>query len=241
MYRRTVPLLVLSLTVACGTPLENTSSQLLEQVRLGDPRAQQTYADNKELLESPEALPIWLRALEEDDSAQVQEWAAQMLGNIGDPRALPALARAMSGARNVRDAAADAIRQFDDQQATDAFVAVLTEGSRDAKALALAQISRTGGTSAVQPVADVAAGDDELLAGTALNTLGDIGTAEAAAALAAIASDASIDEGRRSAAITNLGRIEAEGAAAMIEQVVAALADQEGAEALLAQAQALKR
>ncbi len=73
MQRRATAILVLTLLVAaCGSPVSNATGQLIEQVRLGDPLAQQTYAENQELLESEEAFPIWLDALQTDESPQVQ-------------------------------------------------------------------------------------------------------------------------------------------------------------------------
>lgn len=239
MMRRALVLTVLVLFAAgCGSPVENATSQLIEQVRLGDPLAQETYADNQELLESEEAFPIWLDALQNDESSQVKAWAAQMLGNIGNPEALPALAEAMSGSRDVRDAAVAAIRQFDEEAATEAFLMALRDSSRDAKAIALAQISRVGGAGAVDAVQDVATGSDALLAETATNTLGDLGTPEAAGALADLAADPSVPAGVRASAIVNLGRIE--GSDAEIDRVIAVLQEEEGAEDLLARAQGLR-
>lgn len=241
MKLRSFAVLVLALSViACGSPLENASSQLIEQVRLGDPLAEQTYAENQELLESQEALPIWLDALQHDDSPQVKQWAARILGNIGDASALPALAAAMSDSRDVRDAAVDAIRQFPDDQAADAFISVLSDGTRDAKALALARLSRLQTPKAVPAVASVASGGDDLLGQTAANTLGDIGTDEAAAALAKLAMDATLDPALRSAAITNLGRIDSPGVGEQITMVVESLSSEEGAGELLAQARAIQ-
>ena len=92
--RQLAVILLASVLAACGTPLENATSTFKEQVRLGDPDAQQTFADNRELFESAEALPIWLDALANADSPQVQLWAATLIGNIGDSSALPALADA---------------------------------------------------------------------------------------------------------------------------------------------------
>lgn len=239
MKHGAIVVLVLALAVAgCGTPVDNATSTLIEQVRLGDPLAQGTYAENQELLESEEAFPIWLDTLQTDESPQVQTWAAQMLGNIGNPEALPALAAAMSESRDVRDAAVAAIRQFEEEDATRAFLMVLEDGSRDAKAIALSQLSRVADSAAVDSVKSVAASDDPLLSETAANTLGDIGTPEAATALADLAVDTSLSEGVRAAAIANLGRIDAAGDE--VERVAAALTDEEGADALRARVEQLR-
>lgn len=241
MKLRTFGLLVLTtLVIACGSPVENALRQLTEQVRLGDPLAEQTYADNRELLESEEAVPIWLDTLRTSESPQVKSWAARILGTIGDPEALPALAEAMSDTRDVRDSAVAAIIQFPDEQAADAFIEVLDSGTRDAKAIALARLSRLRAEQAVPAVAEVAADEDDLLAQTAMNTLADIRSDEAAAALARLATDASLDPGRRSLAIASLGRIGSAGADQQIQLVVEALQQEEGAEELLSQARALQ-
>ena len=181
MNRRAIAALALAaFAVACGSPLQNAANRLIEQVRLGDPLANQTYTENEELLLSAEAVPIWTDALENSDSPQVQAWAAQMLGAIGDESTLPVLAAAMAGNRDVRDAAVDAIRQFPDAPAGSAFVMALESGNRDAEATALAQISRLETPEAVDVVAGIAGRGDSLTSRSALVTLGDIGTPGAA-------------------------------------------------------------
>jgi len=232
--RQLVAIAMTAALAACGSPLENTSGTFMEQVRLGDPAAQQTYAENRELLESAEALPIWLDALANADSPQVKRWAATLLGNIGDASALPALAAAMSGPRDVRDAAMDAIGSFDAADAAATFADVLGSGERDAQAPALAALARMGADAgpAVPAVAAAAASGENLIASTAVNSLGDIGTDEAAQALAEIAMNTAMEMGRRRSAIQSLQRIESDAAAAALETVAAAVADEDGAEAL---------
>jgi len=232
--RQLAVILLACVLAACGTPLENAANTFKEQVRLGDPDAQQTYSDNLELFESAEALTIWVDALENADSPQVQRWAATLIGNIGDPSALPALAAAMSGNRAVRDAAVDAIAGFDAADAADAYAMALREGSRDALAPALAALARMGADagSAVDAIAETAAASEALIASTAVNTLADIGTDEAAMALAALATNTDLDMGRRSSAIQSLQRIDSEAAAAALAEVSTALAEEEGADEL---------
>ena len=243
MTRRILVVLALAVGLAaCGSDVQNAAGTLIEQVRLGDPLAGATYEENKALLESAEALPIWLEALEGEDSPQVKEWAAQILGNIGDPAALPALVTAMSGSRSVRDAAVAAILQFGDDQAVEAFAEALTAGGRDAKAVALAQVSRLDSAeAAVSAVAQIAAGDDEMLSHPAMNTLADIGTVEAAAALGSLALDAAAPAACRGLAINNLGRIGSEASAAQLDTILAALDAEEGVDELIAQTRALQR
>jgi len=234
--RQLAVILLASVLAACGTPLENAASTFKEQVRLGDPDAQQTFSDNRELFESAEALPIWLDALENADSPQVQRWAATLIGNIGDASALPALATAMSSSRPVRDAAIDAIASFEVEEAAGAYAMALREGTRDAQAPALAALARMGADAAsvVKAVATVAAADDSLIAKTAVNTLADIGTDGSAASLADLATNVALDMDRRRSAIQALQRIDSEAAAAQLAEIATVLADEEGADELRA-------
>ncbi len=243
MIRR-FPLVLALLVAACGSPLENASQLLVEQVRLGDPLAQQTYDENIEILESAEALPIWLDTLANDESDQVKEWAAQIVGNIGDASALPALTAAMSDSRDVRDAAVAAIRQFDDTAAAGAFAQALANGSRDAQIASLSQLSRleTGAELAVGAVAVTAASSDELVARTSVDTLSDIANDEACAALAGVVTNSAVSVEMRAYGLSALGRIQNDASAAQIDTVVAALqdSDDDAAADLLAQARALR-
>ncbi len=235
-HRHLAVILLASALAACGTPLENAASTFKEQVRLGDPAAQQTFAENRELFETAEALPIWLDALENADSPQVQRWAATLVGNIGDSSSLPALANAMSGDRGLRDAAIDAIGTFDAAEAADAYAMALQDGSRDAQAPALAALARMGPDAepAVKAIATAAAANEALIASTAINTLADIGTDGAAASLAGLATNRALDMDRRRSAIQSLQRIDSEAAAVALAEISTALADEEGAEELRA-------
>jgi len=244
MMRRSLLALALMLMTACGTPIENASQQLKEQVRLGDPLAQQTYDEHLEILESAEALPIWVDALANDESAQVKHWAAQIIGNIADASALPALTAAMSDSRSVRDAAVAAIRQFDDAAAAGAFAQALAEGTRDAQVAALSQLSRleTGAELAVGAIAITASSSDELVARTAIDTLSDIASDESCAAIAAVAINAALDAEMRTYAVRALGRLQTDASAAQIDAVMATLqdADDDTSTDLLALAQSLR-
>lgn len=237
---RTLALLAAVTAIACGSPVENATSTLIEQVRLGDPLAQSTYAENKELIESEEAVPIWIAELQGAEDIQVRVWAAQILGSTTPESALPALVGAMADVRDVRDAAIDAIRRYPDETAVQAFSDALQSDSRDAQAAALGQLARLGNTSATAAVAGVARGDNPLVAQTAVNTLGDLGGPDAAAALGEMVVDSSLSMDIRSAALSNLGRIDAELAAAQLETIVTALEGQEDAAELLEAARQMR-
>lgn len=235
MQRRVLAIVILTgLLVACGTPLENAMSTFVEQVRLGDPAAQQTYADNRELLESAEAVPMWVEQLETAEAPAVKRWAANILGNVADESSVQALSNAMSDAnRDVRDAATDAIAKFDPEIASRAYADAL-DGSRDAQAAALAAIARMGSDAqgAVDAVANLASQGGDLLADTAMNTLADIGSAEAATELGNLAMNTSLSMEQRVHAVQALQRVDDPAAQEVLSQVSAAIAEEEGADEL---------
>jgi HEAT repeat protein len=167
----------------------------------------------------------------------VRNWAATILGNIGDDAALQALAGAMSdSSREVRDAAIAAIGKFDADTAANTFADALESGSRDAQATALVALARMGAGAgpAIPAVAQAAGASESLISNTAINTLGDIATPEAAAALGELARDMDLGMDYRKQAIQSLQRIGGEVAAGELQQVSDALADEDGADDLRA-------
>src|SRR5881397_559559 len=79
-------------------------------------------------LEAMIAVPRIVRLLEEDQSGGVRVIAAGVLGKFEDPRAVPALVRALGDAQwYVRQAAATALGQIGDQRA----IAALEKATRD--------------------------------------------------------------------------------------------------------------
>lgn len=243
MIRRLVPVIALAaMIVACGSPLQRAVNSLVEQARLDDPQVSATYNDNKDLLESAEAVPLWIDLLQNNDSPKVQRWAASILGNIGDESSLSALAGAVSSSnREVREAAVDSLRQFDPAMASGAFVQVLQTGNRDGQAAALGEMSRLQiqDPGAVAAIAAVAGSGDELMGTNALNTLADIGDDEAVAAIVAIAGDTSQSMRLRSHAIDMLGHVENATVADKVQELIGALRNEEGAEELLSKARGL--
>lgn len=220
--------------VACASPTESAVNEIVEQVRLDDPAAQGTYAQNRELLESEEALPLWIDHLENDPNAGVRRWAAIALGNIGDPEAVPALTEALKDEREVRASATGALVQIGEEEAAGAFATTLTAEAvpRDARIHCLVQLARLGSADHVDAVAAAARSEEALVAETAINTLGEFGSEQAVEPLGAIASDPSAGLSIRRAAIINLGRVGGEAAKAELEALQAALEDEEGAEEL---------
>src|SRR2546426_686561 len=79
-------------------------------------------------LEAMNAVPRIARLLEEDESGGVRVIAAGVLGKFEDPRAVPALVRALGDARwYVRQASATALGQIGDRRA----IAALEKATRD--------------------------------------------------------------------------------------------------------------
>ena len=224
--RLLVTLVSAFVAVACGSPMENAVNTLKEQVRLGDPLAQSTFAENQELLTSPDAVPLWLAALATDESDNVKAWAAQILGNGKDPRALDALTTALDDSREVRDAAVSAIRQFDDEVAAQAFANGLQSESRDALAVCLAQLGRLQRPESIPAVAAAARSPHVLIAKEAVGTLSAIGGQRTVEPLRTIATDASLPIEIRRPAIINLGRIEDQSAVDALQAVADALQEQ---------------
>ncbi len=222
MIRRTLATLLLVATAACGSATDAAVNEVIEQVRLGDPLAQRNYAENKELLESAEAVPRWVDALATHESPAVQKWAAQMLGNIKDPTTIAALTSALGSSREVRDAAAAAIGGFSEEEAIDAYIAAVESDDRDAQTTALSLISRLPLPAAVPAVAGLARAGG-LVGKQAINTLGDIGDATAAEQLAQIALDGALEGDVRAAALQTLGRIEGDAASGQLDSLVESL------------------
>ncbi|MFQ5743287.1 MAG: HEAT repeat domain-containing protein [Acidobacteriota bacterium] len=231
----TVALLVF--TLGCASNTEKAVNELLEQVRLDDPQANVTYQDNAEVVESPEALPLWINALENEESPQVRLWAARLLGRIGDPQAATALTAALNGPRAVRKAAAAALLQIGEEYAEDAFIAALQSGPRETHIECLVQLEKMHSSKALPTITKVAHSQEPLVAESAVNALGGIGDPAAVEPLIALATDQTLRMQVRHAAIINLGRLSGPEATAGLEQVVQELKQQDGADTLLGLAQ----
>lgn len=242
MSRRTATWLVLLGVIAagCASNTESAVNELIEQVRLQDPQAMMSYQETQELVESPEALPLWIEALENDPSAEVKEWAARLLGRIGDPQAAPALTEALDGPRKVREAAGASLLQIGEEEAEAAFIEALKNGSRDAQIYCLVELERLGSSDAAPAIADVVRDGDPFAAQTAVNTLGGLDVPTSAEALAGLAADTSLPEDIRRQTISNLGRLSVAEADQHLEQLVALLEEQ-GEGELAAAARAARR
>lgn len=234
MLRRIALLVVLTAAVAaCAGGSEGALNTLIEQVRLGDPLSDRTYAENREIIEVPASIPTLTEHLTEDQSPAVRQYCALILGRIGDPQAVPVLTEALSDSdAGVRDRALGALQQIGEEETQQALIDVLANGSNQARVMALVELERAGTGAAIPAIAELAKSGEGMASSTAVDTLGGIGGAEAVAPLVEIALDASLPQDKRHAAILNLGRIEDPAAAAGLEEVLTGLAEQPETEAL---------
>jgi len=241
MYRRFIgAVILLLLAVGCGSPAQRAVNQLIEEVALADPMASVTYNQNREVLESAEALPLWIAALQTSASPEVQTWAARLLGRIGSPEAVPALSEALqTGERDVQDAAASALVLISEEEAEEAFITAVRDGNRDAKIHCLIDLEKMGSVKAIPVIADTARAPDALLARSAITALSGIGSPEAAVPLADLAIDWTVAPEVREAAIIGLGRLAGTGPEVTenLQRIVTEIEGQEGIEELQALAQ----
>jgi HEAT repeat protein len=241
MYRRFFgTVILLLLVVGCGSPAQRAVNELIGQVALDDPMASVTYNENREVLESEEAMPLWIAALQTSASPEVQTWAARLLGRIGNPEAVPALSEALqNGQRDVQEAAASALVLISEEQAEEAFIAAVKDGNRDAKILCLIQLERMGSLNAIPVIAEAAREPDALLASSAITALAGIGSPQAATPLADLAIDWTVAAEVREAAIIGLGRLAGTGPEVTenLQRIVTEIEGQEGIEELQALAQ----
>ena len=239
MLRRFVPLVILvAFTAACSGGSGGALNELFDQVRLDDPLATRTYQQNQAIIETPESIPALAEALAGDPSPKVRQWSALILGNIGDVQAVPALTAALSDPDSgTRDRVATALSKIGETEAEDAFIEALRTGSRDAKIMLLVELEKLMSVKAIPAIADTARANEGMVSKNAIDALGGIGDASAAAPLAEIALDATMAENLRRAAIMNLGRMAAPEAEASLQEVIAGLGEQEGVEELLQLAQ----
>lgn len=226
----TVVLLVLA--VGCASGAQSAVDELVEQVRLEDPLSTQTYTQNQEVLESQDALPIWIDVIEQDQNPDVRLWAARILGNIGDPQAVPALTAALDSPKEVREEAANALEKIGEEHAAQAYAEALPDASAETQIFLLVELESLQDADAIPAIVEVARGDSTLVAEAAVQSLSGIGGAPAAESLRDLALDDGLDPGVREAAIRGLGRLEAPEAQEALQAVVDGLEGQEDAEEL---------
>lgn len=233
MSRRILaPVVALALATGCAGGAQGAVNELVEQVRLNDPLATQTYEQNREILESQEALPIWIEVIQEDPNSDVKLWAARILGNIGDPEAVPALTAALDSPKEVREEVANALQKIGEDHATGAFAEALPDASAGTQIFLLVELESLQDTDAIPAIVEVARGDSTFVAEAAATALGGLGDPAAAEPLRDLALDESLDPQVRQAAIRALGRLDAPEAAEAQQAVVEGLEGQQGAEEL---------
>jgi HEAT repeat protein len=235
MLRRTYLIIAFAVfTAGCSGGAGGALNELLDQVRLDDPLSDRTYAENREVIEVPESVPMLTDHLANDPSAKVRQYCALILGRIGDAEAVPALTNALNDDdAGVRDRAVAALSQIGADEAEGAFIATLSTGSREAKITVLVELERAASVNAVPAIVDVAKANEGMVSKNAIDALGGIGDASAVTPLVGMALDANMAENLRRAAILNLGRIDVPEAAAGLQEVIGGLNEQTGVDELL--------
>jgi HEAT repeat protein len=221
-------------TIGCSGGGGGPLNTLMEQVRLDDPLANRTYAQNQDAIEVPESVAALIEYLANDESAKVRAWGALILGRIGDPQAVPALTVALSdNDTGTRKRAVDALGLIGETEAERAFIEALRSGNRNAQITALVELEKAGSIAAVPAIADTARANEGIVSKNAIDTLGGIGDASAAATLVELALSTSLDASLRRAAIMNLGRMTVPEATSGLQEVITGLGEQEGTDELL--------
>ena len=235
MLRRIAIVTVLAaFAIGCSGGSGGPLNTLMDEVRLDDPRANRTYVESQEAIEVPESVPALIEFLSNDESPQVRAWSALILGRIGDPQAVPALTGALSDSDiDIRNRAVAALGLIGEAEAEGAFIEALGSGTREAKITALVELEKAGSVTAIPAIVDTARANLGMVSRNAIDTLGGIDDAAAAAPLIEFALSASLDESLRRAAIMNLGRMTVPEAAAGLQEVITGLGEQGGTDELV--------
>ncbi|MEA2251180.1 MAG: hypothetical protein QOG70_1422 [Solirubrobacteraceae bacterium] len=137
----------------------------------------------------------------------VRDRAARALGDLRDPRAIPALAEAVSRDGTAVRGAVWALTQFDDERLVAPLVAALSHSDATARALAAGKLAELGDPEAVPAlVRALRADDDAHVREEAARALGRLGEAAALEPLLAALRDDPGDHVREEAA-TALGAL----------------------------------
>ncbi len=238
MLRRIAILTVLAtfsaFAIGCSGGSAGALNNLMDEVRLDDPLANRTYVESQAAIEVPEAIPALIEFLTNDESPKVRAWSALILGRIGDPQAVPALTEALSDSdADTRNRAVGALGLIGEAEAEAAFIEALGSGTREAKITALVELEKAGSVAAIPVITDTARAGLGMVSRNAIDTLGGIDDASAAAPLVELALSASLEESLRRAAVMNLGRMTVPEAAAGLQEVITGLGEQEGTDELL--------
>ena len=157
-------------------------------------------------------------------SAGVRSSAAEVLGGIGDGRAVEPLAAVLTDASGeVRDSVAEALGRIGDGRAVEPLAAVLTDASGEVRDSVIVALGQIGDGRAVEPLAAVLTDASGEVRDSVIVALGRIGDGRAVEPLAAVLTDASGEV--RDSVIVALGRI---GDGRAVEPLAAVLTDASG-------------
>jgi HEAT repeat protein len=173
-----------------------------------------------------QAVTVALAARLDDDNAGVRQRACDVLGRLGDARAvIPLLARLGDGSRDVRAAALDALGQLGDERAAPAMIRLLADPAEEVRAQAVQALGRVRARAAVGPLAELVEHGADPMRGRAAFALGQIGGESVVAPLVAALGRDEV----RSAAREALGRVGGPSVAPLIARLPAASGEELGA------------
>lgn len=137
-------------------------------LRFGKPRIEKLQQAGK--------APELIKALSYRKDPDIGRAAARALGELGDPRAIPALGAALQGkSDHIREAAALALSQIDHEQARETLLKALEHPQVRVRVAAIAGVGATGDARMIKPLLSIVANHDKEAYEHALQSLGNIG------------------------------------------------------------------
>lgn len=137
-------------------------------LRFGKPRIEKLQQAGK--------VPELIKALSYRKDPDIGRAAARALGELGDPRAIPALGAALQGkSDHIREAAALALSQIDHEQARETLLKALENPQASVRVAAIAGVGATGDARMIKPLLSIVASHDREAYEHALQSLGNIG------------------------------------------------------------------
>lgn len=137
-------------------------------LRFGKPRIEKLQQAGK--------VPELIKALSYRKDPDIGRAAARALGELGDPRAIPALGAALQGkSDHIREGAALALSQIDHEQARETLLKALKNPQASVRVAAIGGVGATGDARMIKPLLSMVANHDKEAYEHALQSLGNIG------------------------------------------------------------------
>jgi HEAT repeat protein/beta-lactamase regulating signal transducer with metallopeptidase domain len=177
---------------------------VVRQLQAGAAEIRRQLAPQQE--RDPRAVAALIRALREDQDAEVRRTSAWALGTLDDTTATAALGEALGRetSAEVRQVIAWAMGQIDDPDGVPALVGVLDDADVEVRRTAIWALGAIDSPAAIGPLGRALSDADPEARRSAIYSLGQIGTAEIVGPLSAAVTDA--DVGVREQAVWALGQ-----------------------------------